>query len=190
MKPLARRLRCAGPRGPGRNRIFLQMQKTQRTGPADPRLHPSRPICTQLLASLKARFIGCALPCPDAQFSMSAAIPQASSLPASPASRRDADRKRKRVARQFLRELGAPDPRQLDAAIVNALRDVLLSSATSSGTRPGERLVSRDVDTKEVLRIALRRLRGRESGGMSLQPEAIRAALVARLAPPSKATEA
>ncbi len=180
-------------RGPVRPRtkpnLSSDVQRTQRTGPADPHPHPSPPICTPLLAPLRARFIVCALPCPHAQFPMFAAIPRASSLPASPASRRDADRKRKRVARQVLRELGAPDPRQLDAAIVNALRDVLLSSATSSGTRPGERLVSRDVDTKEVLRIAFRRLRGRESGGMSLQPEAIRAALVARFAPSSEPNE-
>lgn len=115
---------------------------------------------------------------------MSAGILSIPSLPASKASRRDADRARKRAARQALREAGVPDPRQLDAAIVDALRDTLFASASSGGTRPGERLVASVVDAREVLRLALQGLRGRESGGVPLQPQAIRAALVARLAPP------
>ncbi|KQP18531.1 hypothetical protein ASF25_11810 [Methylobacterium sp. Leaf100] len=116
--------------------------------------------------------------------SMSAGIPLNPSLPASKATRRDADRARKRAARQALREAGAPDPRQLDAAIVDALRDVLLACANAVGNRPGEPLVASVVDAREVLRLALRGLRGRDSGGVPLQTEAIRAALVARLAPP------
>lgn len=115
---------------------------------------------------------------------MQESIPPSPSLPASKASRRDADRARKRAARQALREAGAPDPRQLDAAIVDALRDALLASAASGGTRPGERLVASAVDVKEVLRLALRGLRGRESGGVPLQTTAIREALVVRLARP------
>lgn len=116
--------------------------------------------------------------------SMSAGIPPFPTPPASKASRRDADRQRKRAARQALREAGAPDPRQLDAALVDALRDALLASASSRGTRPGEPLVASVVDAREVLRLALRGLRGRESGGVPLQTAAIREALVARLAPP------
>ena len=177
-----------GPVRPRRNRISLRMCRGLSEPPADPHPHPSPPICTPLLAPLRARFIVCALPCPHAQFPMFAAIPRASSLPASPASRRDADRKRKRVARQFSRELGAPDPRQLDAAIVNALRTCSFHLLPQAGLGRGS-ASSLVTWIRRRSFASPQRLRGRESGGMSLQPEAIRAALVARFAPSSEPNE-
>ncbi|GJE47034.1 hypothetical protein GOFOIKOB_0053 [Methylobacterium tardum] len=96
--------------------------------------------------------------------------------PSSRAARRDADRQRKRAERQALRDAGAPDPRQLDAAIVDALRDALVAPA-------GQGVVRRHVDIHDVLRGAARALRGRTHGGVSLRREAIHAALADRLAP-------
>lgn len=102
----------------------------------------------------------------------------ASSIPApsARAARRDADRQRKRAERQALRDAGAPDPRQLDAAIVDALREALVAPA-------GQGVIRRHVDIHDILQGAARGLRGKAHGGVSLRREAIHAALADRLAP-------
>ncbi len=96
--------------------------------------------------------------------------------PSFKAARRDADRARKRAERQALRDAGAPDPRQLDAAIVDALREALVPPS-------GQGTVRRHVDIHDVLRGAAKALRGRSHGGVSLRREAIHQALADRLAP-------
>ncbi|GJD65660.1 hypothetical protein MPEAHAMD_5855 [Methylobacterium frigidaeris] len=109
---------------------------------------------------------------PTPSFAMASTAP----APSSKAARRDADRARKRAERRALRDAGAPDPRQLDAAIVDALRDAL---------RPprGQGSVRRHVDIHDVLRGAATALRGRSHGGVSLRREAIHRVLADRLAP-------
>ncbi len=85
------------------------------------------------------------IPVPSPSMSTASPVP----APSSRAARRNADRQRKRDERQALRDRGAPDPRQLDAAIVDALRDALRprqareqsagmsTSTTSCGARRG-----------------------------------------------------
>lgn len=111
---------------------------------------------------------------PTPPFAMASAAP----APSSRAARRDADRQRKRAARQALREAGAPDPRQLDAALVDAFRDALAAPSGTAGA------VLRHVDVHDVIRAAARALRGRANGGMTLRREAIHQAIADRLAPP------
>lgn len=111
-------------------------------------------------------------PSPSSSMSMAAPVPALSSR----AARRDADRQRKRAERQALRDAGAPDPRQLDAAIVDALRDALVAPA-------GQGVVRRHADIHDVLRGAALALRGKAHGGVSLRREAIHQALADRLAP-------
>lgn len=109
---------------------------------------------------------------PTLTFAMASPAP----APSSKAARRDADRARKRAERQALRDAGAPNPRQLDAAIVDALREALVAPA-------GQGAVRRHVDIHDVLKGAARALRGKCHGGVSLRREAIHAALADRLAP-------
>ncbi|CAO4148494.1 hypothetical protein CLBKND_04792 [Methylorubrum aminovorans] len=106
------------------------------------------------------------------------AIASPAPAPSSRAARRDADRQRKRAARQALREAGAPDPRQLDAALVDALRDAILAPSGEGGA------MLRYVEVKAVLRVARERLRGRAHGGSPLRQDAVDEALAARLVPP------
>ncbi|SFU50717.1 hypothetical protein [Methylobacterium sp. UNCCL125] len=112
------------------------------------------------------------IPSPSPSMSTASPAPVLSSR----AARRDADRKRKRDERQALRDRGAPDPRQLDAAIVDALREALVAPA-------GQGAVRRHVDLADILTGAARALRGRTHGGVVLRREAIHAALADRLAP-------
>ncbi len=112
------------------------------------------------------------IPVPSPSSHMASPAP----APSSRAARRDADRQRKRDERQALRDRGAPDPRQLDAAIADALREALVAPA-------GQGVVRRHVDIHDVLKGAARALRGRTHGGVSLRREAIHAALAERLAP-------
>ncbi|MGU3449788.1 hypothetical protein [Methylobacterium sp. 391_Methyba4] len=112
------------------------------------------------------------IPSPSPSMSTASVVPALSSR----AARRDADRQRKRAERQALRDAGAPDPRQLDAAIVDALRDALRPPA-------GQGAVRRHVDLHDILGGAARALRGKAHGGVSLRREAIHAALADRLAP-------
>ncbi|QIJ77450.1 hypothetical protein GU700_24410 [Methylobacterium sp. NI91] len=108
---------------------------------------------------------------PTPPFAMASATP----APSSRAARRDADRARKRAARQALREAGAPDPRQLDAAIVDALRDAILAPSGQGGA------MLRYVEVKAVIKGARERLRGRANGGVALRQAAIYEALGERL---------
>ncbi len=112
------------------------------------------------------------IPSPPPSMSMASTAPALSSR----AVRRDADRQRKRDERQALRDRGAPDPRQLDAAIVDALREALVAPA-------GQGAVRRHADLADILTSAARALRGRTHGGVSLRREAIHQALADRLAP-------
>ncbi|GJE83906.1 MULTISPECIES: hypothetical protein [Methylorubrum] len=91
--------------------------------------------------------------------------------------RREADRDRKRAERQARRDAGAPDPRALDAAIVDALRDALQTGSGTGGLHPSVRL-------DDVLRRALGHLQRRTNGGAPLQREAVHQAVANRLAPP------
>jgi hypothetical protein len=92
--------------------------------------------------------------------------------------RREADRDRKRAERAARREAGAPDPRALDAALVDALRDALQGTSGHGALRPSVRL-------DDILRRALGHLRGRTNRGVPLQREAVHQALSNRLAPPA-----
>lgn len=103
------------------------------------------------------------------------AMPSAAPAPSSRAARRDADRQRKRDERQALRDRGAPDPRQLDAAIVDALRDAILAPSGEA------RAMLRYVEVKAVIKGARERLRGRANGGVALRQAAIYEALGERL---------
>ena len=90
--------------------------------------------------------------------------------------RREADRLRKQAERAARREAGAPDPRLLDAAIVDALRDALASPGGHPGLHPQASL-------KDILRHALAHLRARSLADAPLQREAVHKALSKRLAP-------
>ncbi len=105
------------------------------------------------------------------------AMASTASAPSSRAARRDADRARKRAVRQALRDAGAPDPRQLDAAIVDALREALLAPSGTAGA------MLRYVEVKAVIKGARARLRGRAHGGAPLRQDAVDEALAARLVP-------
>ncbi|MCE4222123.1 hypothetical protein HCU64_00015 [Methylobacterium sp. C25] len=91
------------------------------------------------------------------------------------AARRDADRRRKREAREAMRAAGIPDARLLDAAIVDALRDLVLSYGV-----PNEKTM---VAFRDVLRLALDGLQGREQQGIPLNRAQMHLALANRLAP-------
>ncbi|CAO4181361.1 hypothetical protein EEDFHM_03906 [Methylorubrum populi] len=91
--------------------------------------------------------------------------------------RREVDRDRKRAERAARRESGAPDPRALDAALVDALRDALQTGSGTGG-------LHRSVRLDDVLRRALGYLRVRTNAGVPLRREAVHAALSNRLAPP------
>lgn len=91
--------------------------------------------------------------------------------------RREADRDRKRAERQARRDAGAPDPRALDAAIVDALRDALQGGSGHGALRPY-------VQPRDIIRLALGHLHGRTNGGVPLRREAVHQALANRLAPP------
>lgn len=90
--------------------------------------------------------------------------------------RREADRDRKRAERAARREAGAPDPRLLDAAIVDGLRDALASPDRHPGILPHASL-------RDVLRHALAHLRARSPADAPLQREAVHRAISKRLAP-------
>ncbi|KQO89668.1 hypothetical protein ASF36_22625 [Methylobacterium sp. Leaf90] len=90
--------------------------------------------------------------------------------------RREADRLRKQAERAARREAGAPDPRLLDAAIVDALRDALASPGGHPGIHP-------QVALKDVLRHALAHLRARSPADAPLQRDAVHRALSKRLSP-------
>ena len=90
--------------------------------------------------------------------------------------RREADRLRKQAERQARRDAGAPDPRLLDAAIVDGLREALQSPGGHPGILPQASL-------KDVLRHALRHLKARSPADAPLQREAVHLAISKRLAP-------
>ncbi|WP_342163962.1 hypothetical protein [Methylobacterium sp. SD21] len=106
---------------------------------------------------------------------MFASIPLAHPVTASKAARKAADRERKREARKAMRQAGVPDPRMLDAAIVDAMRDAIAAGGGPDG--------STTIPLREVLRLAARSLQGRTQQGIALDRAEMHRSLANRLAP-------
>ena len=109
---------------------------------------------------------------------MFASIPMTSPEPREPskADRKRDDRNRKRVAREEMRQAGIPDPRMLDAAIVDALRDAILDQGGIQD--PAVMALLRD-----VLRRSAETLRDRRQKGLPLARAKMHTAIANRLVP-------